>query len=99
MTVIGTVREWRSDEGWGVIDSDATPGGCWAHFSSILLSGFRSLDPGCPVSFEFEHVEQDGYGFRALAVWTDDERPAFPAGHPPSAAYGSTLDLDLDLGR
>ncbi|MFC4145036.1 cold-shock protein [Micromonospora mangrovi] len=94
MTATGTVREWRSGEGWGVIDSDATPGGCWAHFSSILAGGFRSLDPGRPVSFEFERAEQDGYAFRALAVWTGDERPASPA-QCRSVAYRSTLHLEF----
>ena len=37
----GVVREWHSDEGWGVIDSDQTPGGCWAHFSDVEMDGYR----------------------------------------------------------
>jgi cold shock CspA family protein len=31
----GTVRVWYRDEGWGVIDSPDTPGGCWAGFGQI----------------------------------------------------------------
>ncbi len=31
----GTVRKWQEDEGWGVIDSPHTPGGCLAIFHSI----------------------------------------------------------------
>ncbi|WP_203819652.1 hypothetical protein [Paractinoplanes ferrugineus] len=27
----GVVRSWIPSEGWGVLDSSATPGGCWAH--------------------------------------------------------------------
>ena len=90
------MREWHADEGWGVIDSDATPGGCWAHFGSVLTGGHRSLDAGRTVSFEFETGRQDGFGYRAVAVWTGDDRPAAPAREKPSAAYRSVLRLEFD---
>ena len=32
----GVVREWHREAGWGVIDCDATPGGCWAFFSVMV---------------------------------------------------------------
>ena len=95
MTATGVVSEWDDDEGWGVVASDATPGGCWAHFSSVLTRGYRSLRPGETVSFEFEAVRQDGYDYRAVAVWTDEERPA-AAPQQPGAAYSSTLRLEFD---
>jgi cold shock protein len=56
----GTVREWSADEGFGVIDSADTPGGCWAHFSMIVMDGYRSLTAGQRVSFTFERACQDG---------------------------------------
>lgn len=96
LVTAGTVREWHVDEGWGVIDSDATPGGCWAHFGTVLTSGYRSLSPGQPVSFEFETEWQDGYDYRAVAVWTGNDRPATPARQKPSAAYHSILRLEFD---
>ena len=96
MTTAGIVREWHGDEGWGVIDSDSTPGGCWAHFSGVLMSGYRSLEAGQAVSFEFEPGGQDGYAFRAVAVWTGDHRPEAAADQEPSAAYRSTLRLEFD---
>jgi cold shock protein len=68
MTSDGTVREWRDDEGWGVIDSPVTPGGCWTHFSVIRSDGYRALTPGETVSFDFEEPGQDGFPFRATAV-------------------------------
>ncbi len=88
--------EIASSEGWGVIDSDATPGGCWAHFGGVLMSGYRSLRPGQPVSFEFETGRQDGYDYRAIAVWTGNDRPATAALEKPSAAYRSILCLEFD---
>jgi CspA family cold shock protein len=39
MSVVGVVREWNAEEGWGVVDSDETPGGCWVHFSHIEIAG------------------------------------------------------------
>lgn len=60
MTSEGTVREWREGEGWGVIDSAATPGGCWAHFSAIEAQGYRSLEPGSQVRFTYEAPARTG---------------------------------------
>jgi cold shock protein len=71
----GTVREWRTDEGWGVIDSPETAGGCWAHFSVIEMAGYRSLTAGQHVSFAFEAACQDGYSYRAVAVWPGETQP------------------------
>ena len=68
MLTEGLVRSWSADEGWGVIDSGATPGGCWVHFSNIEARGFRSLEVNQPVNFTWEPVEQDGYKYRAVVV-------------------------------
>lgn len=43
MRTQGTVRFWLDEEGWGVLDSPDTPGGCWTHFSHVLTAGYRSL--------------------------------------------------------
>ena len=67
----GVVRTWSDAEGWGVIDSDTTPGGAWTHVSNIAGSGHRSLTPGQHVTFEPEMLvgrTQDGYRYRALDV-------------------------------
>jgi CspA family cold shock protein len=67
-TTSATVREWRDDEGWGVLDSPDTPGGCWTHVSHIEMSGYRVLSPGQAVRLEWESPGQDGYGYRAVRV-------------------------------
>ncbi|MDT0342329.1 cold-shock protein [Streptomyces litchfieldiae] len=66
----GTVREWHDEEGWGVLDSAETPGGCFAHFSDIDMKGFRSLTAGQHVEFDWERpgFAQDGYDYRTLKV-------------------------------
>lgn len=64
----GRVRNWSDEEGWGVVDSAQTPGGCWAHYSVVDIPGFASLKPGQDVELEWEQARQDGFGFRALAV-------------------------------
>lgn len=45
---IGTVRVWHGEEGWGVIDSADTPGGCWTHFGHVAVPGHEPFDT--PVS-------------------------------------------------
>jgi CspA family cold shock protein len=65
--VDGVVREYDDREGFGVIDSLDTPGGCWFHYSMIEVPGRKTLFAGQLVRFTFEsEVEQDGFVFRAL---------------------------------
>jgi CspA family cold shock protein len=98
MTSTGTVRQWSDDEGWGVLDAPDVPGGCWAHFSAVALDGYRTLEAGSAVHFDWESVtDQDGYVFRAIRVWpvgTTPVEPQYRAG--PSAAYRSELVLTFD---
>ncbi|HEY7174032.1 MAG TPA: cold shock domain-containing protein [Micromonosporaceae bacterium] len=67
-TTTATVREWRDDEGWGVLDSPDTPGGCWAHFSHIDMPGYRALNSGQAVRLDWESASQDGFDYRAVRV-------------------------------
>jgi cold shock protein len=81
-----------------VIDSPDTPGGCWAHFTSVLVPGYRALTAGQSVTFEYESVEQDGYQFRAIEVWPEGQKPdrsrhEMPG---PSDAYRSGLTVASD---
>lgn len=66
----GTVRRWEGEEGWGVLDSEDTPGGAWAHYSEIIGTGFRTLTPGQVVRFEIESHGHDGYDYRASNIET-----------------------------
>lgn len=97
MKAQGVVREWH-DEGWGVIDSEATPGGCWAHFSAVRIADF--VQPaGVPVEFTYEAAEQDGYAFRALELWLAGEEPYrdhVVEVQGSSPAYRSTLRFTFD---
>lgn len=80
------VRMWNDEEGWGIIESAETPGGCWAHFSAVQLAGYRSLRPGTAVLLAWEEAEQDGYAFRATRIVLP-EHPPVEAGedvNPPS---------------
>jgi cold shock protein len=96
VTSAGTVREWNADEGFGVVDSPDTPGGCLVHFSHIVADGYRSLRPGEQVTFTFESPGQDGFDYRAVLVWPPGVRPGTPppdAVEGPTAAYQSRLTI------
>jgi cold shock protein len=67
-TTPASVREWHEEEGWGVLDSPDTPGGCWVHFSALEVPGYRSLKVGQVVRLDWETAAQDGYDYRATAV-------------------------------
>ncbi|WIM92998.1 cold shock domain-containing protein [Actinoplanes oblitus] len=99
MTVIGTIREWNDDEGWGVIDSPRTPGGCWALFSQAAVSGYVSFTAGQSVRLEWESPGQDGWPYRAVRFWPEGQEPVdrfADATGGPGGAYHSTLSLSFD---
>ena len=98
MTSVGAVRVWHAEEGWGVLDSAATPGGCWTHFSAVLVPGYRTLDAGAAVEFTFEAADQDGYAFRAVEVWPAHQMPVRSGdeGSEASPAHHSTLTVTFD---
>ncbi|MDY6056061.1 cold-shock protein [Micrococcus sp.] len=71
MRADGHVVSWNEEEGWGVLSSEATPGGCWAHFSALEGDGFRQAQPGERVRFTFAATGpqgQDGFSYRAERV-------------------------------
>jgi cold shock protein len=91
------VRTYHPDEGWGILDGADVPGGCWVHFSAIMMDGFRKLTAGQRVSFLAEVAAQDGLAYRAVKVWTGDTEPAdHPRQGTESAAFRSTLTLTFD---
>ncbi|MFC6023151.1 cold-shock protein [Plantactinospora solaniradicis] len=100
MAIVGVLREFDSDRGWGVIDAPETPGGCWVHFSAIAAPGFRALAAGQQVYLRAENADQDGYAYRAVKVWTGgpgeppDRIPDSDPGARP--AYRSTLTIVYD---
>ncbi len=74
MQSVGTVREWHPEQGWGVIDSPDTPGGCWIHFSALwndippagpgevveVSGGYREAFEGETVDFDWEPTALPG---------------------------------------
>jgi cold shock CspA family protein len=74
----GTVRSWAEDEGYGLIDSADTPGGCWADRAGIVMDGHRALTPGDPVTFTCVPGWRAGYRYLALLVWPPVLAPVSP---------------------
>ncbi|WP_344867679.1 cold-shock protein [Amycolatopsis ultiminotia] len=66
----GTVKFFRTEKGVGAIASPELPAGfdAWVHFSAIEMDGFRTLDEGDQVEFEYRAAEQDSFRFVATRV-------------------------------
>ena len=96
MTSEGTVREWLREEGWGILDSVDTPGGCWTHFSYLIMDGEHSLLPGERVLFTWEHVAVDGLPYRAKQVWPEGHTSSKQPEQQASGAYRSSLHIDFE---
>jgi cold shock protein len=78
VAVEARVRVWHDEEGWGVVDSPETPGGCLVHFSHVDMAGYRSLRGVGTVELEYQEVPQDGYRFAAVRVRVPGQPPAAP---------------------
>jgi cold shock protein len=99
VTSTGRVRVWHEDDGWGVVDSDDTPGGCWVHVSAVLVAGEGLLHAGQEVRLVAERARQDGFAFRAVEVWPADREPdrsAVVEVDGPSSGLSSSLTLTFD---
>jgi cold shock protein len=66
----GRVKWFSDEEGWGALTSDEVPGEIFVHFSHISGEGYRTLEAGERVQFDWEHYPpgQDGYYYRATRV-------------------------------
>ena len=101
MVTLGRVEYWSDEEGWGVIASPGTPGGCWVHFSTAAEGGYRNLEEGQVLELEFEEILQDGYRYRAVRISPPGADPRETADYrsPSTAAYSSDLHITFDDGR
>ncbi|MFD9080815.1 cold-shock protein [Streptomyces erythrochromogenes] len=96
-TFSGQVREWHSEEGWGVLVSPTLSGDVWAHFSVIEAEGFRELTAGQAVTFAVEQAEQDRFRWRAVWVRPSGvQPPSGDVGDPAGPGYSSDLDITFD---
>ena len=63
--MIGTVKFFKEDGGWGALTAPDLPGDVWVHFSAIEGDGHRAFEAGDVVDFDVEEAVQDGFRHRA----------------------------------
>lgn len=61
----GTVKWFNNQKGYGFICASDSPEEIFAHFSSIVMDGYKSLKAGQAVDFE---VNQGTKGLHALNI-------------------------------
>jgi cold shock protein len=66
----GTVKFFKPEKGWGAISSPELPEGldAWVYYSMIEGDGYRVLETGDRVEFDYEEAQQDSFRFRATRV-------------------------------
>jgi cold shock protein len=70
-TVTGTVRWFKNEKGYGRISGDDDYF-YFVHFSSIVIDGYRTLEPGQRVTFEWlgrraDHMRKAAENVRLLS--------------------------------
>lgn len=63
----GNVRRFSTEEGWGIIDSPATPGGCLIQ-SPAVIGDPQPMTAGRPVEFEWQPLDNGENDFRYYAT-------------------------------
>lgn len=93
---IGHVTTWDGEAGLGVVGSDATPGGCWFHFSVVAPSLLPAIAGGMRVEFTYEQPGQDGSAYRATSVRRpgSNEGGAMNEFNPTAFSTNSSIDWD-----
>lgn len=67
---IGTVKWFNNQKGYGFITSGDTNEEIFAHFSSIIMEGYKSLKAGQEVSFD---INPGPKGLHALNIKSASE--------------------------
>lgn len=67
---IGTVKFFKSEKGWGAVSSPELPDDCDAFviFAVIQMDGYRTLDAGDRVEFDYVEQQQDSFRYVATRV-------------------------------
>lgn len=78
MVARGVVKFFKAEKGWGAISCDGLPNGqdVWIHFSDIEGTGYRVLEAGDVVDFDYEPARQDSFNFRATRARRLESGPA-----------------------
>lgn len=71
----GTVKWFNNQKGFGFICPEEGGEDIFAHFSSIVMEGYKSLKAGQRVLFE---VNQGPKGLHAMNIRAEGEAPAGP---------------------
>lgn len=98
MTVAAQVRVWHDEEGWGVLDSAETPGGCFVSWAHIDHDGYRTLRDVTEVLLDWEAAPQDGYPYCAVRVRIPGRQPATPPSGPFEGVHPSAVTVQGDEG-
>ena len=67
--VLGHVKFWLREKGWGAIVSPDLPFDVFASFAVIDAPGYRTLDEGDPVEFRYEECWGGQTSWHYRSTW------------------------------
>ena len=56
--MVGRVKTFNKQKGYGFINSDEIDGDIFFHYSSIVMEGFKTIEVGAEVEFNLEKTDK-----------------------------------------
>jgi CspA family cold shock protein len=67
-SITGTVKWFNNAKGYGFVTSDGSDQDIFAHYSAIVMSGYKTLKAGQSVTFDTKLVENGIHAINISAV-------------------------------
>ncbi len=67
----GQVKWFSSEKGYGFISSSEVENDIYVHFSDILMKGFKSLEKGDMVEFDYDSEKQKATNVKKITSSLD----------------------------
>lgn len=66
--MLGTVKFFHADRGWGFIEGDGFPVDIFVHHSAIVMSDYRELNKNQRVEFRVEDTDKGPIAFDVVPI-------------------------------
>jgi len=71
--MLGKVKWFNAEKGYGFIERDDGQGDVFVHFSAIQQEGFKTLQEGESVEFEITEGDRGPQASNVVKIWPEED--------------------------